>query len=70
MYPDRYHRCPSCGMGVRYGMSCCGNPLANMFVIEGILDDDPTEILMGEAMGFGMGFGDALLAEEIMDDRW
>jgi hypothetical protein len=63
-----YHGCPSCGRGVAYGQQCCGNPLAEMLVIEGILDGNPGEILVGEALGGGGGnLLDLVIAEDIVE---
>jgi|GEM_PF-3212301 len=65
-----YHQCPTCRGNVRYGQRCCSNPVADMLVVEGILNDNMGEVVAGEMLGGG-GFGDALVmaAEvEIIED--
>lgn len=65
-----YHRSPTCYTNVRYGMTCCGNPLATMLEIQGIMDGNMGEVIAGEMMGGDIGFMEAVVAEELFDGGW
>lgn len=51
-------------------MSCCGNPLADMLVMQGIMDGNMGEVVAGEMLGSNIDFMEAVVAEEIFDGGW
>lgn len=63
-----HHQCPSCRGRVAYGTMCCGNPIADMLVMEGVMDGNMGEVIAGEMMGSNIGFAEAVIAEEIATD--
>lgn len=65
-----HHGCPSCGTRMQYGRVCCGNPLGDMLVMEGILDGDMSEVMIGEMMGSGIDPLSAMVMEEAFDSDW